>query len=446
MTNLQLNELSERELDILKLVATGASNKEIAQKLFISSNTVKVHLRNIFSKIKATSRTEAAMYAVRLGLVENASYQIPKQDQSVESSERGESIAGDALLLPGEKLKPNKTVRVIQYISFTIATIAFLLLGGIYIRRSILPASTPIPSTATPRVQWYALDGLSSPRQGLAAVGYENFIYAIGGDNAGGVSNAVEKYNLQSNLWTEHSAKPTAVTDINAALIGGLIYVPGGRLSSGIPTNITEVYNPELDQWTSGTPLPEPLSAYSLAVYEGKIYIFGGWDGKQITNSVYVFDPHDDSWSEAAPMPTARESAGAAVVGSKIYLIGGWDGSQSVTSCEIFRPDLINSGREWTTVTPLPIGRNGMGVTNLADMVFVVGGTEVAGDPVTIVLLPGAIEWSKIDSPVPSGWTKLSTVVIGSRLYALGGSTQQGLFTQMWSYQAIYTITLPIVR
>jgi DNA-binding CsgD family transcriptional regulator len=66
------NDLSEREREILRLVATGASNKEIAQTLFISSNTVKVHLRNIFNKIGVASRTEAAMYAVNIGLVPGA--------------------------------------------------------------------------------------------------------------------------------------------------------------------------------------------------------------------------------------------------------------------------------------------------------------------------------------------------------------------------------------
>ena len=63
------SELSERELQILLLVAQGLSNRQIAGQLDISDNTVKVHVRNIFVKINVASRTEASLYAVRHGLL-----------------------------------------------------------------------------------------------------------------------------------------------------------------------------------------------------------------------------------------------------------------------------------------------------------------------------------------------------------------------------------------
>ena len=64
-----ITELSERELEILKLLATGLSNKEIAAQLFLSLNTVKVHLRNIFAKLGVQSRTEATLIAIQRGYV-----------------------------------------------------------------------------------------------------------------------------------------------------------------------------------------------------------------------------------------------------------------------------------------------------------------------------------------------------------------------------------------
>ncbi len=57
--------LTERELEVLKLVARGMANKDIAKALFISENTVKNHVRNILDKLQMHSRMEAAMYAVR---------------------------------------------------------------------------------------------------------------------------------------------------------------------------------------------------------------------------------------------------------------------------------------------------------------------------------------------------------------------------------------------
>jgi two-component system NarL family response regulator len=62
-------ELSERELEILKQMALGKSNKEIGQALFISEYTVKNHVRSILKKLNAIGRTEAIAIASGRGLV-----------------------------------------------------------------------------------------------------------------------------------------------------------------------------------------------------------------------------------------------------------------------------------------------------------------------------------------------------------------------------------------
>jgi DNA-binding NarL/FixJ family response regulator len=61
--------LTEREIDVLRLLAGGKANKEIALILHISETTVKTHVSNILLKLNVPSRTQAALYAVRIGLV-----------------------------------------------------------------------------------------------------------------------------------------------------------------------------------------------------------------------------------------------------------------------------------------------------------------------------------------------------------------------------------------
>ena len=62
--------LTSREVDVLKRLARGRSNKEIATDLFISETTVKTHVRNVFTKLKVMSRTEAMAAASRRGLIQ----------------------------------------------------------------------------------------------------------------------------------------------------------------------------------------------------------------------------------------------------------------------------------------------------------------------------------------------------------------------------------------
>ena len=64
------NSLTRRELEVLKLLAEGLFNKEIAYTLSISEKTVKNHVSNIFRKINVSDRTQAAVYAIKHNIVD----------------------------------------------------------------------------------------------------------------------------------------------------------------------------------------------------------------------------------------------------------------------------------------------------------------------------------------------------------------------------------------
>jgi DNA-binding NarL/FixJ family response regulator len=65
-----INELSERELDVLRLLARGLSNADIAERLYLSEGTVRNYVSSIFTKLGVTDRTNAAVLAIRYGVVE----------------------------------------------------------------------------------------------------------------------------------------------------------------------------------------------------------------------------------------------------------------------------------------------------------------------------------------------------------------------------------------
>jgi len=78
---LTADPLTERELEVLRLVAQGKSNKEIAEQLVIADMTVRAHVSNILSKLHLASRTQAALFALRKGLASLEDNPTPKEDR-----------------------------------------------------------------------------------------------------------------------------------------------------------------------------------------------------------------------------------------------------------------------------------------------------------------------------------------------------------------------------
>lgn len=426
------NELSERELEILKLVATGASNKEIAQQLYISANTVKVHLRNIFTKIEVTTRTEAAMYAVQSGLVP--------------ASLEGE--AGD--LQAAADVQPESPTWRTYAWWVVVGAVVILALSAVLYLAARQPAEPATASPAATQVEarWQVRAEMLTPRSGLALAAYEDRLYAIGGENSGVVSGAVEYYNPNLNLWQALSDKPTSVADAAAAVIGGRVYVPGGKLASGEMSDLLEIYDPLEDAWDSGAKLPRAVSAYALAAYEGKLYLFGGWDGQGYLDIAWRYDPGADRWEELPAMPTRRAYAGAAIAAGRIFVIGGYDGQSALQDVEIYQPAMEQGDEPWTNGLPIPDGRYGMGVTSAVDIIYLVGGVsgmEGGSALPSLEYIPSAATWQEFDSPVTESWAHMGMVLSGTQIYVLGGELAGQPTAQNIAYQAIYTVSIPSI-
>jgi DNA-binding CsgD family transcriptional regulator/N-acetylneuraminic acid mutarotase len=458
-------DLSERELEILRLVATGASNKEIALKLVISPNTVKVHLRNVFAKIGAASRTEAALYALRAGLVDHlvqpavppeatpAGAPRPAIPPDGGATEMGSTLGSLAPALPVPESAAGRFWRSALPLVALLGIVILLAVIALMRINNNPQAAAITPTSALPLVnaqRWQDEVPLPLARSSMAAQAYESSIYIIGGETPGGVTGSTLRLKVGQNQWQKLLDKPTPVADAQAALVGERIYVPGGRLANGNPTQVLEVYDLRLARWQSLAPLPAALSAYALAAVDGRLYLFGGWDGQQIVDTVYAYDPESNAWQLGTAMSSRRAFAAAVALEGRILLIGGTDGAHPLDTVQVYFPQRDQAGANpWEEHTPLPQPRSAVGAASIAGLVYVFGGestTSAEGGLLPLQYQPLSDQWVSFDrSPVAIG-AHPAMVTLDTRLYVLGGLTPGGMSAFDQSYQAIYTINLPNIR
>ena len=428
------NNLSEREIETLKLVAQGMSNKQIASSLFISINTVKVHLRNIFEKINVESRTEATLYAIEHGIIPSPGPELLP-----------------ALVVEPEVSPTRKWFRKYWWLGVPLGIAIIVGLALILSNSPVFRSPTPTPSfvqgVATVQ-RWTELAPMSVARASLAVAAYDNAIYAIGGDTTEGVTGLVERYNPQSDSWRTLKSKTIPVSAVSAAVIGGQIYVPGGKQADGAPTSVLEVYDPQSDSWRKRAPLPIPLYGYALAAFEGRMYLFGGTDGNQYLGSVYIYDPQQDKWQPGSPMPTARAYAGAAEAGGKIYVIGGWDGEKGVGVNEVYVPDRDQGGvSAWSAEAALPEPQYAFGMQGIGEIIFLVG-KSTTEQYTLLQFLPQNGVWTTItDTPPNKLNPNLGVTTLQGLIYIFGGSLGDNTLSPIsMSYQAVYQTFIPVLQ
>lgn len=430
------NGLSEREVEILQLVATGASNKEIATRLVISPNTVKVHLRNIFAKIEVSSRTEATLFAIRTGLI---------QPERAISADSADGSLND-VSLPSLQ---GKTGLTWWRVPALIAAFVVLAWAAYFIFRptSIPPDQAGFTDGTVPG-RWQTLTEMPAAGYGMAAVSYESRIYVIGGTRAGKVSGAVSVYDTAGDSWSENAVKPTAVEKSGAVLIGEKIYMPGGQGQDGKPTAVLEIYDPRTDQWDSAAPLPKPLSRFALAALEGTLFVFGGWDGSDFSNAVYQYDVSRDIWHERAPMTSALADGAAAALGTKIILTGGQNASGGLKATWVYFPQREVEGENaWDQRADLPESRIDFSLTALAGSLYLAGGEAGSTNIDTAFLRYDDTNdrWEELETPPVRIGIMPGTAAQGNFVHIFGGVAEGQPHPVHLAYQAIYTVLIPAI-
>ncbi len=444
MSEGQLEPLSDRELEIIALVAEGMSNRQIARALYISPNTVKVHLRNIFTKMQVGSRTEATMVALRMGWVRLEQEGTAGQAEAEVPAETAEEEAAPASRVEAP-LPRWKQI-------YLVASIVLVGLGLWLIWPRTTEPAQPFSDRRAPAAaswvpgqasRWQALAQIPSPRSRLAVAAHDGQIYAIGGETADGVSDAVAIYLTESDEWTRGPSMPTAVANISAVAAEGVIYVPGGSRADGEMSDRLQVLDTGSGTWSEGHPLPSGLCAYALAEQAGQIYLFGGWDGSAYLRQTLRYDPASDAWETLPDMPTSRAFAAAGAIGGRIYVVAGYDGEDELDVCEAYDP----ATDTWASCPPLNAPRAGIGAAVIGDTLYAVGGgwhsylvenelwTPDGSDPAQ-----GA--WRTFPSPRLQEWRNLGVASSEMMLYAIGGWDGSYLGTTQ-AYRAVYRLFLP---
>jgi DNA-binding CsgD family transcriptional regulator/N-acetylneuraminic acid mutarotase len=455
------NPLSEREMEVARLLVTGASNSEIARELVISPHTVKVHLRNIFEKLHVSSRIEASMLLVRRGWVTIPGIVAPPTPAVVSLEP---APASEPALPPDppslSDLPP--TIRSWQRLIFIIAlAIALASLAAPY-WRSQARTSPPLLSDAGARTgdapqielepRWEARAPLPGPRSRLAAAQVGEILYALGGETTGGrLLRALDAIDLRVNRWRSLAPLPQATSNLGAAALDGYIYAAGGTQAS-LETGAGPVFSDKLwrysiadNQWSEVGALPGPLTGAALAADDSSLYLVGGWDGALMHDKVWKLTPSEDGslapqWEQLTTLPTPRAFLGAVISGRELYVAGGFDGQRELADAAVFN---LDTG-EWRILPPMANARSGHALVSDGLAIFALGGGWLAPvnnheryDPVIDV-------WSNFPSPVPNEWRHLAAAGQDGQVFVLGGWSGDYLDANL-QYQSSFRALLPVI-
>lgn len=462
------NPLSEREMDVARLLVTGATNSEIAQELTISPNTVKVHLRNVFEKLQVASRTEASTLLLQRGWVVMPGLDLaePTIEQPTPGPHSEPSKDATAIPTPGPLADQPATPAPWQQLYLLVA----LCLGGLALfLPSVFSFAQPeldllsdvnAAALGNPVIlmeeRWDGRASLLQGRSRMASTQLNATIYVIGGESYNGtVLNTVEIFDLNLNRWQEGAPLPQALSNAAAAVHAGRIYVAGGSIPAAesnqqslAVSDALWMYEPGEEAWQQVGTLPNPLAGMALVATDEALYLLGGWDGQAMRDEVWRWVPPASaedpvpSWSLVSRLAVARAFLGAALLNGKIYVVGGFDGQRELNNADAY----VLATSEWETLPPLTVARGGLSVVSDGTAIYALGGGWTRAMDTHERFNPDADVWSNIVSPISGEWRHLAGASYQGSLHVIGGWGGDYLDAHLRYESSIRSFLLPLIR
>ena len=450
--------LTERELEVVRLLSTGAGNKEIAAQLYLSPNTVKVHLRNIFTKLEAQSRVEVTMIAVRSGWVMPA-----PNGPTGEPAANGVPVA--VALAPPDTSSPNDTASAETPAATTIpgapvsdstATPQPALVEGADATSDPATPATPAdrdqpdltPHTEAP------ISAPPSPASDAPLMPGEKT--AEPAPEAQPIQ-PIQPAQPAQPAQPEPQAAPPATRVIvpvpvapnpqplpplavwrRVLIVATLLLIVAGSLAS-LPalrsnaapnadgTDLIEIGNVSSDllvpgeatRWYLRSAMPAARARSAAAAANGLIYLIGGETNQTASGDVLIFDPKNNTWSPSGALkPTPAWNAAAVAIGPLIYVAGGTTSNGVATD----KVEVLDTTRnQWQSLSPLPAPLTGHSMAALNGKLYVFG--DKSTNPTTVDsyeydIAAGA--WRPI-APMPTPRSLTGAAAFDDHIYVLGG-------------------------
>jgi DNA-binding CsgD family transcriptional regulator len=450
------NPLSEREMEVARLLATGASNAEIARELVISPHTVKVHLRNVFEKLQVSSRTEASMVLLQRGWLTVPGVEIASGlPVPVATPAQVAELATELPVIPA-------------WWQMALVGLTFaLVLAALLSPRWSTPIKPPLALLADagtsilgrPAVEglprWEPMPTMSRPTSRLAAAAVGNHLYAVGGETLNGVTlDRTAVFDLSLLEWRggPRLPNPRANLALTAAGDGTLIVAGGSRIDLDAPPPGIILYDDllllesEATAWQAGGSLPTPLAGAALVMADDALYLIGGWDGERLRDEVWGLPVAQaatamaDDWLVVTRLAIPTAFLGAAAVGETIYVAGGFDGRRELATAALY--DIARA--EWRDLPPLTTPRGGLALVYDGVAVLALGGgwTQPVQTHERYDTLNGT--WTPVDSPIRGEWRHLAAAARDGSVYIVGGWSGDYL-DGFFQFQSTFRALLPAI-